>query len=312
MAERGVAGDRLLQTLATPGPAARAGGQSVRGRTGTFLLGAAVGAMVTAMATGVDRAGDFAAAVDRVVAREALDSVTSGAQDAVDWLAAGAGTVREKLDGEGGGAVLSGPARIIDGDTLEVAGARVRLFGIDAPESAQRCLSAIQPWPCGQDATRALAGRIGSEPVACEEHDRDRYGRIVAVCRVAGEDVNAWMVSEGWAFAYRTYSLRYVADEIAARAEDRGIWRGRVVAPWDWRAGERLPAMAAIPEPGAFGQPGAQGCVIKGNISASGERIYHVPGGGFYERTGIDTGRGERWFCSEAEAREAGWRKSRR
>ncbi len=275
----------------------------MRGRVRTFLLGAAAGAVATALVTGADRAGDIV---------PALDSVTAGVGSAVDWLADGAGTVREKLDGDTAGAALTGPARIIDGDTLEVRGMRVRLHGIDAPESAQRCLSAAQFWPCGQDASRALAGRIGAQPVACEERDRDRYGRIVAVCRVAGEDVNAWMVSEGWAFAYRTYSLRYVADEIAARAADRGIWRGRVVAPWDWRRGERLPAMTQPPDPGAIVLPGAAGCVIKGNIASDGERIYHVPGGDFYDRTGIDTGRGERWFCSESEARAAGWRKSRR
>ena len=60
-------------------------------------------------------------------------------------------------------------------------------------------------WSCGREAARALASRIGSRPVACEERDQDRYGQMVAVCRVRGEDVNAWMVAEGWAFAYRRY-----------------------------------------------------------------------------------------------------------
>ena len=74
----------------------------------------------------------------------------------------------------------------------------------------------------------------------CEERDQDRYGRVVAVCRAGGEDVNAWMARAGWAFAYSKYSLSYVAEEWAARAADRGIWRGEVVAPWEWRKGERL------------------------------------------------------------------------
>ena len=91
---------------------------------------------------------------------------------------------------------VAGRARVIDGDTIEVSSARIRLFGIDAPESAQRCLAGTR-WPCGEQATRALSGRIDGRSVACEERDRDRYGRIVAVCRYGGQDVNAWLVREG-------------------------------------------------------------------------------------------------------------------
>lgn len=244
----------------------------------------------------------------------ALVAMGPAAERAADWLAGGAGVVRDTLDGAIAGATLSGSARIIDGDTLEVRGTRVRLHGIDAPESAQRCRSGGRLWVCGRDAARALVRRIGSRPVACEERDRDRYGRMVAVCRVGDEDVNAWMVAEGWAFAYRRYSMRYVADEMAAKAAGRGIWRGDVVAPWDWRRGERLAgggtaSQRAASRPAA--QPGSGRCPIKGNIGKSGARIYHVPGGRFYERTRIDTAKGERWFCSEAEARAAGWRRSR-
>ena len=202
---------------------------------------------------------------------------------------------------------LSGLARVVDGDTLNVDRVRVRLHGIDAPESAQRCRASGRLWPCGQDATRALARRIGGRPVACEERDRDRYGRVVAVCTVAGRDLNRWMVAEGWAFAYRRYSRDYVAAEFRARAARRGIWRGEAVAPWDWRRGKRLSGSGA-PAPRRDGR----GCRIKGNIGGDGRRIYHVPGGQYYDRTRIDTSRGERWFCSESAARAAGWRRSRR
>ena len=209
---------------------------------------------------------------------------------------------------------LSGRARVIDGDTIELGTARVRLFGIDAPESAQSCLARGQRWPCGGEATRALAKRIGSRAVMCEERDRDRYGRIVAVCRVEGEDVNAWMAARGWAFAYRKYSTSYVAEEAAARAAQRGIWQGDVVAPWDWRRGERLAGGRTAAHP-AVQRPAAQQkkgrCAIKGNISKSGTRIYHVPTGRFYDQTRINTSKGERWFCTEGEARAAGWRRSR-
>ena len=221
------------------------------------------------------------------------------------WFADGAGAVRDALGEGSAGATLSGSARVIDGDTLEVRGTRIRLHGIDAPESAQGCRAGGRRWPCGREATRALSGRIGGRTVACEERDRDRYGRTVAVCRIGGEDVNAWMVAAGWAFAYRRYSRSYVAAETAAKGARRGVWRGEVVAPWDWRKGKRLAGAARAAE-------GKGRCAIKGNIGKGGTRIYHVPGGRYYAKTRIDTSRGERWFCTEAEARAAGWRKSRR
>ena len=117
---------------------------------------------------------------------------------------------------------LSGWARVIDGDTIEVARARVRLHGVDAPESGQSCLANGRHWPCGQRATRALDRHIGGRSVACEERDRDRYGRVVAECRHAGRDVNAWLVAHGWALACRRYSGSYVHAEVAARAARRG------------------------------------------------------------------------------------------
>ena len=135
--------------------------------------------------------------------------------------------------------------------------------------------------------------------VACEGRDQDRYGRVVGVCWVGGEDVNAWMVAAGWAFAYRKYSVRYVAEEMAAKAAKRGVWGGDMVAPWDWRRGKRLVHTGTTATESGR-------CSIKGNISTGGERIYHVPGGRFYDQTRIDTSRGERWFCSEAEAQGGG------
>ena len=202
---------------------------------------------------------------------------------------------------------LSGRAKVVDGDTLDVGAVRVRLHGVDAPESRQSCVASGRRWACGERATRALAGWIGGGTVACEERDRDRYGRTVAVCRHGGEDVNAWMVSQGWALAYRRYSRDYVGEEARARDARRGIWRGDFVPPWDWRRGERLAGNQPVPKSAT-----SAGCRIKGNISRNGTRIYHVRGGQFYERTRIDTSRGERWFCTEAEARAAGWRRSRR
>jgi endonuclease YncB( thermonuclease family) len=204
---------------------------------------------------------------------------------------------------------LSGRASVVDGDTLEIHGARVRLVGIDAPESDQSCLDATgQSWRCGQRAALVLADRIGAATVTCEGDERDRYGRLLAVCRARAEDLGAWLVGEGLALAYRRYSMAYVGQEDAARAAGRGIWAGTFVPPWDWRAQDRAQQQAPAP---AQAQP-AGSCAIKGNISSNGERIYHVPGGKWYDETKISESKGERWFCSEAEARAAGWRASKR
>lgn len=205
---------------------------------------------------------------------------------------------------------LSGQARVIDGDTIDVGKTRVRLHGVDAPESGQSCVASGARWPCGLRAARALAGRLGGRRVVCEERDRDRYGRIVAVCREDGWDINAWLVAEGWALAYRRYSRAYVDEERRARAVRKGMWRGAFVAPWDWRRGKRLKGAEGSRRPPASAT--SKRCNIKGNIGRGGKRIYHVPGGRHYTRTRIDPSRGERWFCSEREARAAGWRRARR
>jgi endonuclease YncB( thermonuclease family) len=127
---------------------------------------------------------------------------------------------------------IAGRASVIDGDTIEIHGTRIRLFGIDAPEGGQYCMVEGNPTRCGQRAALALSDKINSHPVTCESKDRDSYGRVVAICRVAGEDLNAWMVAQGWALAYRHYSIKYVSQEQEAAAAKRGIWRGEFISPW--------------------------------------------------------------------------------
>lgn len=211
-----------------------------------------------------------------------------------------------------GAVPVVGVASVIDGDTIEIHGQRIRLYGIDAPEASQPCDLDGRPWRCGQASANALAEYIGRRTVACEPRDRDRYGRLVAACSVGGANMSAWMVREGWAVAYRRYSQDFVADEATARAAERGIWRSTFVLPWEWRARRRAGGALPVARPVSAPPPGSQshrsGCDIKGNINSKGERIYHVPGGRSYANTVIDTARGERWFCSEAEAQAAGWR----
>ncbi len=134
---------------------------------------------------------------------------------------------------------ITGQPRIIDGDTLEGAGQRIRLHGIDAPEGRQLCRRDGEPWHCGKDATSALKALIGNRPVSCEELDRDRYRRIVAKCMVGRTDIGGWMVTEGWALAYRRYSIDYVPHEAKARMARKGIWRGDFMPPWKWRKMKR-------------------------------------------------------------------------
>ncbi|MFN8734098.1 MAG: thermonuclease family protein [Hyphomonadaceae bacterium] len=131
---------------------------------------------------------------------------------------------------------LQGRASVIDGDTLEVQGTRIRLFGIDAPESAQTCFDqSDRTYRCGQRAAFALADKVGARPVSCQPTGKDRYDRIVARCSVAGEDRQAWRVRNGHAWAVRRYSKAYRPYEAEAKAAKAGMWAGSFEAPWDWR-----------------------------------------------------------------------------
>ena len=133
-----------------------------------------------------------------------------------------------------------GIASVIDGDTIELHGERIRLFGIDAAESSQLCEDAAgKAYRCGQQAALALADRIGRQTVRCEGKDRDRYGRLVAICYLGDEDLDAWMVLQGLALAFRKYSTLYVPQEDEARLAKRGLWSGSFEMPWEWRKAHR-------------------------------------------------------------------------
>ncbi|WP_273688484.1 thermonuclease family protein [Ketogulonicigenium vulgare] len=135
---------------------------------------------------------------------------------------------------------LTGTATVIDGDTIEIHGTRIRLHGIDAPEGRQTCTRGGEEWRCGPAAANFLSDFIDRRTVACRHRDTDRYGRTVATCVVAGSDLGAVMVRQGYALAYRQYGGGiYDGQERAAERERRGIWAGEFVAPWDWRRGRR-------------------------------------------------------------------------
>lgn len=206
---------------------------------------------------------------------------------------------------------IAGRPSVTDGDTVVIRDARIRLHGIDAPESAQTCKNAGgNEYRCGQVAALALADHIGQATITCEPRDTDRYGRTVAVCRKGREDLNAWMVQQGHAIAYRRYAEDYVAAEGEAKAAKRGIWSGTFQEPQNWRRDQRAGGVEVRPEvtPAPPATDTVGGCQIKGNISAKGEKIYHLPGTPSYARTRIDEASGERMFCTEDEAQAAGWR----
>lgn len=208
---------------------------------------------------------------------------------------------------------IQGRASVIDGDTIEVAGQRVRFNGIDAPESTQQCED-VQGFRylCGAKVAEILDEFLAqSRPVRCDFVEWDQYGRYVGNCFTAdGKSVAAWLVERGHALDWPKYSGgAYVVEQAAARKAKRGIWSGTFQEPWAWRAAQKSEEqLTAVP---LFGTSNGQ-CNIKGNISDKGERIYHVPGQSYYDKTRISAGRGERWFCSEEEARSAGWRKAKR
>jgi endonuclease YncB( thermonuclease family) len=138
---------------------------------------------------------------------------------------------------------LTGIARVIDGDTIEVRGTHIRLNGIDAPESKQTCEANGQSYACGEQATEALIVLLGARPVQCTERGKDRYQRIIATCQVDSTDIGAWMVEHGWAVAYRKYSLEFVSAEDRAHAAKLGIWAGTFDMPENWRRQKAMQGM---------------------------------------------------------------------
>jgi endonuclease YncB( thermonuclease family) len=228
---------------------------------------------------------------------------------------------------------------VIDGDTIEATvvgrAARLRLYGVDAPELAQGH---------GEDARAELRRLVEGKELRIGAIDVDRYGRLIALVEASGRGSNEAMLTSGYAWAYREYldtpdSERFCEAEADARDAHRGLWRDKPRfwdAPWDFRERQREPTRKRV-ERGKesmascraasraqqsveqrlaridawFAQLPEPGCVIKGNINAAGARIYHLPGTSAYQTTRIDQERGERWFCNESEARRAGFRRAR-
>ena len=189
-----------------------------------------------------------------------------------------------------------GHATVIDGDTIKIDGFSHRLQYIDAPELRQTCQRDGVPWLCGAESAKALRNIVRNREVTCGYESEDQYGRRLSVCMVTGRELNAEMVANGYALAFRRYGEQYVKYETNAKSKKLGLWSGEFENPWDYRVDSRKSS------------PAPKGCEIKGNFNAKGARLYHKPSNPSYSRTIVSSERGERWFCSEAEARKAGWK----
>ena len=190
--------------------------------------------------------------------------------------------------------------RVIDGDSIvlrtrSAGDLEVRLLGIDAPEHDQ---------PYGAAAKAILTQLVQAKDLNLSAAGIDRYGRTLGCPQLSAGDLCEHLVRVGsaWVYTGRSNDPTLLTAQALAQAEKIGLWAlppEQVVPPWEWR---HRPQQTAA----------TQACPIKGNINASGARIYHVPGQRHYLQTGISAAKGERWFCTEAQAQAAGWRKARR
>ena len=198
--------------------------------------------------------------------------------------------------------------QVIDGDSLQIGDKVVHLAGLDAPELGQVCLRHGRPWRCGLDAaymlrklvTLASSGSISCLPV-------DTVGSIlVATCLDGAEDMSHVMLSGGHGVTiaegdplYEAASAQvYAATAEAARRASLGIWSSEFVPPAEWRRGRRLP----VEDP-------STACVVKGIVDVTGARLYYGPLDPGYATLDVSEAAGDRWFCSDDEARAAGWRR---
>ena len=139
---------------------------------------------------------------------------------------------------------ISGFAKVVDGDTIKINSKKIRLYGIDAPEKKQKCkktyltisfMSFTKDYMCGEVSTQKLIKKINKQKLNCNILDVDRYKRLIGECFKRNINLNSWMVSNGYAVAYRKYSKKYVLDEINAKNNKLGIWQGKFEMPWDYR-----------------------------------------------------------------------------
>jgi len=219
---------------------------------------------------------------------------------------------------------VTGVAKVREGDTVVIGNSRIRLAAIDAPSVDQLCLNnSGERWTCGVAARDELIKHADNKTWTCHVGPADRRGRLLGRCEVDGEDIQKWIVKNGWALSYVRFSHEYDDDEKAAREAKAGMWQGAFIAPWDWRIrNKKTTILGAVKPPenaSAILLASASGpvapspdCTIKGNVNRSGECIYHKPTSRWYARIEMKISKGTRWFCSVEEAEAAGCRETKR
>nr|WP_246709092.1 MULTISPECIES: thermonuclease family protein [Bradyrhizobium] len=219
-------------------------------------------------------------------------------------------------------ATLSGVPRILDANTIEIERTNVRLLGIEAPETDHICLDAQgRKWACGLAARDELIKHSNGRTWVCHTQRVDEYRRALGSCFIEGEDVNVWMVRAGWALSAGASHHTYAVYELVASTANTGLWSGAFIAPWDWPHRNRstivvgatlvpIDAQEVLLGSLLLAEPPSSECLIKGTLERNGERTYRVPGQRGYEQIDMTKKGGERWLCSEAEAKATGWRKA--
>ncbi len=234
-----------------------------------------------------------------------IGAIVGGTLLSARWNAAPRGIETASLSETRSGAVkpaasgsITGSAVARAGDVLRVGDTNVRLAGIQAPDLGQTCTRGNgKRWDCGQAAMQALSRQVRGKTVACELKGREVEGATLGNCRIGDDDIAAAHVAGGHAFAETGLFASYSGKEAEAKAAQAGIWSGEAERPSDYRAKRWDEARKAAPD----------GCPIKGQVSAS-NRVYVLPWQPSYEKVKVRTSRGERWFCSEADAIAAGWK----
>jgi len=200
-------------------------------------------------------------------------------------------------------------AKVVDGDTIDIImngqTERLRLIGINTPET----VDPRKPVECfgreaSDNAKKLLSGQEVRVEADASQEDRDKYGRLLRyVWRRDGLFYNLEAIKDGFAYEY-TYQIPYQYQEDFKAAQKNaeenklGLWA-------DGACGEKNINSTNV------SSSTKSSCVIKGNIGADNIKIYHLPECSYYKQTVVDESKGEKWFCSEAEAIAAGWRKAK-
>lgn len=194
---------------------------------------------------------------------------------------------------------MKGQAKVLSGDTLRIGRTKIQLADIDAPEASQRCTRQNgRTWKCGRAARQALTRLVRRKTVTCEATNTSA-NPIHAHCVVNGQDIAATLVRQGNVFSKDgIISAIYNKEQLQAKNSKKGIWSGKAERPTDFR--QRLWNTAKKSAP--------NGCPIKGRVTRGRQRIYLLPWSASYERYRLRKRKGERWFCSEEEAKSAGFK----